>query len=65
MAEELNMVREYLLLASYCGTDNDACTETRPCAECLEMCNVFDENGVFLREFGRSRSTIASETKGT
>lgn len=53
--------REYLLLASYCGADNDDCTETRPCFDCLAMCNVFDESGKFLREFG---SIPHQETQG-
>jgi hypothetical protein len=43
---------EFLCLASYCGNDNDACTDARPCADCLAMCNVFDERGTFLRELG-------------
>lgn len=42
---------EFLLLASYCH-DNDACTEARPCDDCLAMCNVFGEKGAFLRELG-------------
>jgi hypothetical protein len=44
--------REFLLLASYCGNDNDECTEQRPCPDCLDMCNVFDEAGNYLRELG-------------
>ena len=44
--------QEFLLLASYCGNDNDACTERRPCADCLAMCNIFGEGGEFLRELG-------------
>lgn len=44
--------REYLLLASYCGTDNEHCTERRPCSDCLGMCNVFDSDGAFVRELG-------------
>lgn len=46
--------REYLLLASYCGDDNADCAECRPCSDCLAMCNVFDEQGKFLRELGLS-----------
>ena len=44
--------REFLLFASYCGDDNDACSPRRPCAECLAMSNIYDENGKYLREFG-------------
>lgn len=49
---------EYLLLASYCGTDNDECNEKRPCADCLAMCNVFDGSGNFLRELGEPRASL-------
>jgi hypothetical protein len=32
-----------LVLASYCGAeDQNGCTDINPCAECLEMCNVFE-----------------------
>lgn len=32
-----------LVLASYCGAeDENGCTDTNPCRECLEMCNVFE-----------------------
>lgn len=32
-----------LILASYCGIeDKNGCTDTNPCKECLEMCNVFE-----------------------
>lgn len=44
--------REFLLFASYCGDDNDACSPRRPCAKCLAMSNIYDENGKYLREFG-------------
>ena len=43
---------QFLLLASYCGGENDECSEKRPCPDCLAMCNVFDENGNYLRELG-------------
>jgi hypothetical protein len=52
---------EYLVLASYCGNDNGACTDARPCADCLAMCNVFDENEKFLRELGPAL-TIQGDT---
>jgi hypothetical protein len=45
--------RQFLLLCSYCGGDTEGCSDTRPCAECLAMCNVFDENGKYLRQFGQ------------
>lgn len=32
--------RRVLLIASYCGGDNQECTEARPCSDCLRMCNV-------------------------
>lgn len=45
--------REYLLLASYCGTDTPGCSNKTPCIDCLAMCNVFDgKGGAFLRELG-------------
>jgi hypothetical protein len=43
---------ELLLLASYCGDDNENCTESLPCNDCLAMCNVFDADGNYLRELG-------------
>lgn len=33
-----------LVLASYCGDDNEHCTDDNPCKECLDMCNVFEIN---------------------
>jgi hypothetical protein len=45
---------EFLLLSSYCGDDNDACTDRRPCADCLAMCNIFDERGKYLRMLGEA-----------
>lgn len=32
-------LRRVLLLASYCGNNND-CSNHQPCNECLSMCNV-------------------------
>lgn len=32
--------RLVLLLASYCGEDNPECTESKPCIDCLQMCNT-------------------------
>jgi len=35
-----------LLLCSYCGSNNNECSDKLPCPECLEMCNVAKiENG--------------------
>ncbi|MGR9413114.1 hypothetical protein [Rhizobium leguminosarum] len=44
----------FLLLASYCGGDNDNCSEQRPCQDCLAMCNIYDENGQYVSELGKS-----------
>lgn len=33
-------MREVLLFASYCGDDNTACSDVRPCPICLGMSNV-------------------------
>lgn len=44
--------REFLLLASYCGDDTPGCTDARPCVDCLAMCNVFGEDGTYLRQLG-------------
>lgn len=44
--------REFMLIASYCGDDNDACTKAQPCADCLRMCNIFGEDGHFKRTLG-------------
>lgn len=32
---------EVLFIASYCGDDNTACSESRPCPTCLGMANVY------------------------
>lgn len=40
MTAKLSKVRRVLLLASYCGTDNTACSDARPCPVCLGMSNV-------------------------
>ena len=38
-------LRPVLLLASYCGDEESNCTDTKPCNECLKMCNIaFIEN---------------------
>jgi len=50
--------RQYLLLASYCA-DNPKCSESRPCKECLGMCNIFDEN---LKYIGEYRQTSLTKT---
>jgi len=34
-----------LILASYCGDDNPACSEAFPCSDCLAMCNVANMTG--------------------
>lgn len=44
--------REFVLIASYCGDDDSACSEKRPCPSCLAMCNVFSEDGTYLRQLG-------------
>ena len=33
-----------LALASYCGDDNEDCSDAYPCRECLDMCNIFEIN---------------------
>lgn len=30
-----------LLLASYCGDRDSKCTDSKPCIDCLAMCNCF------------------------
>lgn len=61
------MTYRLLLLASYCG-DGTACTEQLPCAECLEMCNLFEAKDStplsLMRKIGgldtnRYRSTLS------
>ena len=44
--------RRVLLLASYCGLDDASCTDTTPCRECLEMCNVADVDCTILAIHG-------------
>lgn len=44
--------REFLLFASYCGDEDESCTDHRPCAECLAMSNVYGEDGKYLRQLG-------------
>lgn len=36
----MNKKYRMLLLASYCGDDNDKCSEDFPCSDCLAICNV-------------------------
>lgn len=43
---------EFVLICSYCGDETDGCTEKTPCADCLAMCNVFGEDGAYLRQLG-------------
>lgn len=40
--------RRFLLLASHCGDDNPDCSYNRPCSICLNMCNVFGEDGIYI-----------------
>jgi len=47
---------EWLLLASYCGSENPNCSPRRPCFECIKMSNVFGEDGTYLREFHQARA---------
>lgn len=52
--EKMVAKRRYLLLASYCGGEAN-CSDTRPCDDCLAMCNVFkvdDANPTYERELG-------------
>ena len=34
--------RQVLFFASYCGNDNTACSDVRPCPTCLGMSNVYE-----------------------
>lgn len=36
------MKTRLVAIASYCGEDNDDCSNSRPCSYCLDMCNVFE-----------------------
>lgn len=36
------MARQVLFFASYCGDDNTACSDIRPCPVCLGMSNVYE-----------------------
>jgi len=40
--------REFLLLASYFGEDDVNCTDSKPCYDCLRMCNIFSEDGNYI-----------------
>jgi hypothetical protein len=53
---------EFLLLSSYCGEDNPACSDRRPCADCLAMNNVFGGAGNYLRMLGEAPA-IATEAR--
>lgn len=57
---------DVLLLASYCGDDNPACSDLRPCQDCLSMSNVFsvDRLGPYRRELGREGSAPSSPSEG-
>jgi hypothetical protein len=46
------MKRTVLLLASYCGGENDECTEELPCLDCLKMCNVVEIEGEITNNLG-------------
>jgi ferredoxin len=39
-AKENEKVRRVLLLTSYCGNEDNGCTNDFPCDDCLKMCNV-------------------------
>jgi hypothetical protein len=47
--------RPILILASYCGDDDQSCVDTRPCLDCLQMCNVALASGTVevLGSFGK------------
>ncbi len=62
------MADRLLLLTSYCGDDNDDCTDDFPCEECLPMCNVMVSNDLSTRDrmtniggFGFNRDEIEAE----
>jgi len=45
-----------LLLCSYCGTDEDGCTDENPCHECLQMDNVVEINeSAIIHNYGGLR----------
>lgn len=45
----------FLLICSYCGNDNpQGCSNERPCADCLNMCNVFGEDGEYIGTVDRT-----------
>jgi len=53
MPSSPEMTRRVLLLASYCGDDDPACTDSVPCRDCLEMCNIVDmRDPVIVANFG-------------
>ena len=44
--------RRVLLLCSYCGDDTPGCTNTTPCADCLQMCNIVDADCIIVANHG-------------
>lgn len=49
---------EVLLFCSYCGSDNPACSDQAPCADCLAMCNVYEveiEGATYVRTLAPGR----------
>ena len=57
MTARLPSNREFLLLSSFCGTNDERCSNRRPCATCIEFGLVFtvtpqaDDYFVFVRPF--------------
>ena len=56
-----------LVLASYCGVEDDnGCTDTNPCSECLEMSNVFEvdlSKAEFIAQFDSLRRSLGKYTR--
>ncbi len=56
-----------LLLATYCGDEDEPCSDGLPCEECLKMCNVVEipddteikpiAGWVYLREISQEERT--------
>lgn len=55
--------RVTVVLASYCGGDEPACTDTLPCTHCLKMANVF-RGEAFIGEFGAILAARAQPPAG-
>lgn len=53
VTEGASAKREVLLFSSYCGDDNTACSEVRPCPSCLGMSNVVNIPAVTPIEHAR------------